>query len=260
MKLETFARIGYVARAAIYFLIGGLALLVALGDRSSGRETDSKGALRILFEQPFGKFILIVIGIGLFCYAIWRMIQSLKDHDRHGSDLKGLGIRAGLLLSGVTHAFLGFYAINLVYYFSPRASSGEGERTAAQWLMHQPFGQYLVGMVGFVILGFAASQFYRAFRETFRKYLDIPPDRDRFIAPICKFGLSARGVVFGLVGIFFVRAALNFSSEEAGGLKKTWRTLESQPFGDLLVGIVALGLIAYAVYSLTEAAYRRFAS
>lgn len=245
------ARFGYFARALVYFMMGGLALLVVAGSRS-GKTTDSKGTLRELLSQPFGRFFLIVIALGLLSYAIWRMYQAIKDTEHLGSKGKGLLKRVGYAIGGVIAASLASYAGRLAFSLAP---SGGSEKTLAHKLLVLPFGQALTLAVGVGIIGFGLSQFVVAIKEKFLKHLAIPADKRRAVIPICKFGLMARGAVFSLIGIFFVRAAIHFNSHEAGGISKAWEVLRSQAYGGFLVAIVAAGFIAFGVYGVLESMY-----
>ena len=102
-KIAWLARSGYAARGVVYLIVGGFAVLAALG---SGQTTDSKGALRTIVQQPFGEALLALVALGLVGYAIWRLVQALLDTDHHGTDAKGLAIRGGLIVSAVTHTLL----------------------------------------------------------------------------------------------------------------------------------------------------------
>jgi hypothetical protein len=77
------------------------------------------------------------------------------------------------------------------------------------------------------------------------------------VSPVCRFGLIARGAVFVIIGAFLVVAAVQLDSAQARGLQGALETLQRQPYGWILLGIVALGLVAFGVYSLIEAWYRR---
>ena len=70
-------------------------------------------------------------------------------------------------------------------------------------------------------------------------------------------GYAARGIVFVVIGWFFVRAGLHANANEAGGLDRALSTLAHQPYGLWLLGVVATGLVAYGLYSCCEAYYRR---
>jgi Domain of Unknown Function (DUF1206) len=79
------------------------------------------------------------------------------------------------------------------------------------------------------------------------------------VARLARFGVAARGVVFGLVGWFLVRAALKHDWHRASGFDGALRALARHDHSAWLLGIVAFGLIAYGLYQLVQARYRRIA-
>jgi hypothetical protein len=66
-------------------------------------------------------------------------------------------------------------------------------------------------------------------------------------------------VVFGIVALFLIVAALCHNPNEAKGLGGALQQLAQEPLGPLLLAAVALGLMTYGVFSFTEARYRRLA-
>src|SRR4051812_19614612 len=100
--MKNLARLGCLARAFVYFWVGVLALMVAMGNRS-GAVTDETGVLRWIASGPFGFAILLAISAGLFSYAVWRFFQSVQDHDRYGRKPVGLLVRTAFFFSGAAH-------------------------------------------------------------------------------------------------------------------------------------------------------------
>ncbi len=253
------AHAGYAARGVIYLIVGGMAALTAFG--RGGATTDSRGALGELLGAPFGKTLLAMVAAGLLCYAAWRALQAIMDADGHGTDAKGLVIRGGLAVSAITHVLLAFFAGSLLFGWGLGASSSGSEDGSSQewtaWLLSQPFGPWLVAGVGMVLAGVGVAHFFKAWKAGFEKYF-IMSERERaVISPISRFGLAARGVVFLIIGGFFIVAGLQHDSSEARGLSGALQALQQQPFGNLLLAIVAFGLLAFAAYSLIEAVYRK---
>jgi hypothetical protein len=254
------ARAGYAARGIVYLLVGGLAAVAAFSQ--SGRTAGSRGALRALLEAPWGDFLLGAIALGLVGYAIWRGIQAIKDTDHHGTDAKGIAIRSGLFISAISHTLLAIFAATLIFSFgrssggSPGGTGG-GSENFANWLMSQPYGQWLLGAVGVAIIGAGIAHEIKAWKTKFDRYLSMPAQTQHWAYPICRFGLAIRGVVFVIVGAFFVVAAYQVNPNQAGGISAVFNTVRSQAFGTTLLVIVAIGLFAFGVYSLLEAAYRR---
>lgn len=256
-KFKTPARLGYAARGGVYLIVGALAVLAAMG--SGGETTDTKGALQSLMGEPFGMVILALVAVGLLAFSGWRAVQAIADVDRHGSDAKAWVIRGGLLVSAVTHLLLAVFAASLIFGVGG-GSGGAGGGGTQGWvaqLMQQPYGVWLVGLVGAAIVGAGIAQIIKGWQAKFEKRLDVSYDKLGWIRPICRFGLIARGVVFGIIGGFIIVAAWQHDPQEARGLSGALETLQGQPFGQVLLGIVALGLVAFGVYCFIEAAYRR---
>lgn len=80
----------------------------------------------------------------------------------------------------------------------------------------------------------------------------IKLDSDKWIERFARFGFSAKGVVYVLLGIIVLMAALNISNHKADK-QGVLDLLFAQPFGQILVGIVVIGLIGYVVWRFTEA-------
>ncbi|GGY82743.1 DUF1206 domain-containing protein [Marinobacter zhanjiangensis] len=247
-----YARFGYAARGVVYLLVGGLAALVVLDQ--GGETTGSQGALQSLLLAPAGDVLLVIIAVGLVGYAIWRCLQATLDTDAHGSGAKGLVIRAGLLMSAVTHALLAVFAVSLVFTFG---QSGGGGQSLASWLMQQPFGQWLVGMAGAIFIAVGVAHIIKAVKGGFDRHFDMAERTKRWAYPICYLGLSTRGVVFMIVGVLFIMAAWHAAPGQAGGTSEVFNVLSHQVFGRWLLGIMATGLFAFGLYSLLLAAYRR---
>ncbi|MFE8071341.1 DUF1206 domain-containing protein [Marinobacteraceae bacterium S3BR75-40.1] len=255
--IQLFARVGYSARAVVYLLVGGFAILAIAGP--GGRTTGSRGALESLLAAPLGSWLLGATALGLVGYAVWRSVQALGDADHHGTGFQGLVIRAGLGVSAITHLALAFFAASLIFTFGGSGQSGSsgGSEGVAGWLMSQPYGQWLVGLVGLAVIGAGVAQLFKAGSARFARQLDMSPPTQTWAYPIVRFGLAARGLVFVLSGIFFVSAAYLVNPEQAGGIAEVFDTLRNQAYGTWLLAIVAAGLLAFGIYSVLEAIYRR---
>ena len=65
-------------------------------------------------------------------------------------------------------------------------------------------------------------------------------------------GYVARGIVFSIVGYFLLRAAIDSNPREADGTREAFDFLQ-QNFGNLLMGVVAAGLVAYGIFMFVRA-------
>ncbi|HWW76904.1 MAG TPA: DUF1206 domain-containing protein [Pyrinomonadaceae bacterium] len=255
--LVRLGRFGYAAKGVVYVIIGAMAAFGAVG---SEQPKDSRGALTELLRQPFGSVLLSVVAVGLAGYALWRLTMGLKDTEQKGSDLKGLAVRFGYGCIGLVYLGLSYSAVQLV--LGNGAGKGSDE-TSKEWtarFMALPFGRWLVGLAGLCVIGFGAWQCYKGLSARFRKRLMTAGMRDlavKLATRAGQVGLTARGVVFGIVGAFLVQAALHARAHEARGLSGALRALEQQAYGPWLLGAVALGLVVYGLYMFVEARYRR---
>ena len=254
--IERLARLGYAAKGIVYILVGWLAAGAArgLGEVPSG----SEHVFASVLDQPFGRALLAIIALGLIGYTLWRLVAAVADPERKGSDAKGLAVRAYYLGSAVVHGALAAGAVRLV--LGGRSDGGNGDEmpTHTATLMHQPFGRWLVGLVGAAFLVAAVHQARLAlgrYRKKLKPYR-LPEWAQPAVGPVVGFGLMARGLVFAIVGGFLVLAAWHARPEEARGLGGALRTLLAQPAGPWLLGLVAAGLAAYGVFNLLMARYR----
>lgn len=251
-KLTWLARWGYGARGAVYLIVGFLALMAALG--TGGQTTDTRGALQQLLAQPAGTFLLALVAVGLMGYSLWRTVQAFADPDHHGTSAKGVAIRAGLLVSALVHVGLAVFALSLIFGW------GTGGGSTQNWtakLMSMPFGKGLVAAVGIAIIAAGLAHIVKGWKADFEKYLYLDADNRRWMTPVSRIGLIARGVTFLIIGGFFIVAAWQTDPSEARGLDGALQTLQAQPYGTWLLAIIAAGLVAFGVYSFVEAKYRR---
>lgn len=254
-KFKLLARAGYVARGVVYLLLGVIALTSVFW--GGGTEPSSKGALSSLLGQPFGRVLLGIIAVGLIGHVLWRLAQSILNADKKNGDAAGYAARAGHLISAATNGVLAVFAARLAIGAGGSGSGAQGEDSLAAWLMQQPFGRWLVGAVGLAIIGAGCVQVWRGATAKYRKRVILPPAHEAFLHPVCAFGLSARGVLLAVSGLFFIFAALTVNAERAGSLPEALDWVHQLPFGTVLYGLAALGLVAFGAYSLVEARYRK---
>lgn len=255
--VERMARAGYASKGAVYVLVGVLAFMAAFG--LGGSISGPKEALQSLQPKTFGEVLLGVAALGLFCYAVWRLVQAFYDADGKGNDAKALAVRSGYAISGVIHLSLAWAVAQMILGGGGSGSTSSEDGLTAR-LMGQPFGVWLVGAVGVVIAIIAGYQIYRAVSGGFKKRLNLSEASGRvrdLLCRTCQFGLVARGVTFGIIAWFFLRAAVNYNPEEAGGLPEALGTIAAREYGPWLLGLMGLGLAAYGVYAFVEARFRR---
>jgi hypothetical protein len=251
---EWLSRAGFVARALIYGIIGVLAVKLAFGD--GGKITNQQGALQTIAQQPFGKVLLTLVAIALGGYSLWRLVRAAIGHGPEGSD-SGFE-RLAALASGIVYGAFCWVAVQILAG-SGASNAGEPEKLTGG-VFDWPAGRWIVGIAGAVMVGVAFYQGYRGLTKRFlkdSKVEEMSPATKTWITRIGMFGHLARMVVFGLVGVFLIKAAIDYNAKQAVGLDGALAKLLDHSYGQLLLGVVAVGLIAFALYSLSDARYRR---
>ena len=250
---EKLARAGFAARAVTYGLIGGLALMAAFG--SGGGTTGQSGALRALADNTLGQIVLFLVGIGLFGYGLWRLTAAGLDLENEGTDKEGIATRLAHAGSGLFHFGLAIYAFMILFGNAGSTGGGDGAQSATATLMSAPFGIVLVGALGVGFVAAAVAQAKKAVKEEYREHMRVPEHRG-WVNPTIKFGILARAVVFAIIGVFLVVAAVQADPSEARGVGGALSWLQAQAWGGILLGLIGLGLLAFAFYSALQARYR----
>ena len=251
---ELLSRAGFVARGLIYAIIGILALKLAFGH--GGKLTDQKGALHTVANQPFGKVLLTLVAIGLGGYSLWRLVRAAIGRGPEGSD-KGFD-RVAAFASGIAYGVMCAFAVEIL--LGAGGGTGGNVKKSTAGVLGWPAGTWIVGIAGVVLIGVALYQGYRGITKKFldeSKVEEMGPQMKKWISRLGTFGHLARMVVFGLIGVFVLKAAIDYTPSKAVGLDGALAKIVHHSYGPVLLGIVATGLIAFAVYSLSDARYRR---
>jgi hypothetical protein len=254
--IEPLARLGYASKAFIYAVVGLLAGAAALNH--GGAVTDTRGALRVILSHPFGNTVLFILAAGLCGYAVWRVLYALLDPQRHGTGFKALVTRIGYLMRGLVYGGLGLEAFRLARGL--RASQGT-DTTVRLWtakVMALPMGDWLVGIAGAITAVYGVSEIVDALRGTDAEHKDlssVAPGRRRMLDRICRFGIAARALIIVVLGVLLVRAALLHDPGTATGVRGSILNLAGAGPGTWLLGLTAVGLLAYAVDQALHARY-----
>src|SRR6202162_1963300 len=167
-QLELLERLGYVVRGVLYVVMGFLALRIALAV-PGGKATDLSGSLVWLIGNPLGKFVLIVVIIGLVAYSVWGFVRAIYDPLHRGRDKKGIAARIGFVTSALSYLAIVFFALSILAGGS--AASHDSTQKTVSTLLANPAGGFITVVLGIIAIGIAIGQFIEAYRATFAKDL-----------------------------------------------------------------------------------------
>ncbi len=251
------ARVGHLAVGSVYIVLGVVAFAATLD--AGVRAVGFQGALRRVLESHAGASFLMAIGLGLVADGVWQGLRAAFNTDRADPGLRGYLERGSWVASGLIHLGLGIVAIKLAVGIGQKPSESQLKRWT-QFIIPMQFGDWLVAGVGIVAIIVGIIFVSRAVRGEIDRWLDLSPlirPLRVLVIGLGRFGVAARGAVFTVGGVLLVLAAEHVNPQEAHGLGGTLRTIESQQYGHLLLACVALGFIAYGIFELTCARYRR---
>jgi hypothetical protein len=249
------ARVGLVARGIVYGVVGVLAFKLAVG--AGGKAESQTGAMKTIAHQPLGEVLLIALAIGLAAYALWRLIDGVaasapRDHGQ-------LQHRVSALASGIAYAVLCFIAVKILVGAHSSSSSGSA-RHATAGVLGWPGGPVLVTIAGLVVIGVGVYQGYKGIARKFEDESRVEQMGSGTRTAFAALGVTghvARAITFILIGYGLIKAALDYSPKSAVGLDGALQKLAHASAGPLLLGIVAVGFIAFALYSIADARYHR---
>ena len=256
------ARTGLVAKGVSYGIVGLLAIKLAAGD--GGKAASRPGALHTLAGQAFGKVMLALLALGLAAYAIWRFVQAVAEReDPADGEAKGAAKkwakRAGYVGRGLIYAGLTASSVKILLGSGGgQSQTGKAHKTTAM-VLSWPAGTWLAGIAGAVIVGIGLWNLYRGLARKFEdrwRTGEMGEQARKWGARAGVVGHAARGVVFSLIGIFLVKAAIDYNPKDAIGLDGALRKLAEAGYGPYLLGLTAAGLVAYALYCFVDARYR----
>jgi hypothetical protein len=243
-----------VCAGTLYLIIGVLAIELALG--AGGKAADRTGALHEIADESWGAILLVVLAVGFGGFALWRVTVAVLGEKLETSDDFGWGKRLWYGARGAFYAVLCYATVAIL--IGSNSSSGN-ERTQTETVLGWPAGRWLVGAVGVVMLGWGIGSAYRGISEKFKDDLhteQMTARSERWATRAGVTGHLARGVVYALIGVFLIRAAVEYDPKEAVGVDGALQKLAAQTFGPLLLGVVAAGLISYGLFYFVRAGYR----
>jgi Domain of Unknown Function (DUF1206) len=247
---DLIARIGLVCYAVVHLLVAWLAAQVALGD---AEKADKAGALHVVANGG-GAWLLWVVTVGLGVLALWQLSEAIAGH-RH-ADPRRRVIRR--VLSGIEVVLYGLVAYSAAKIASSGADDGQSSLVAI--VLAEPYGEFLVMLIGIVVVGVAGFLAYRGIRKRFLHELDFgsaTPAIRRSTTRLGQVGWVGVSSAYAAVGVMFILSAARYDPGKASGLDVALKTIAVQPYGQWLLLLLAAGIAAFGVFALFDARFRR---
>jgi hypothetical protein len=257
--VEKLARLGFVAKGVLYMTIGALATAAALEfDNAPQGTMGQRGAMGALLHAPAGRALLVAIAVGLFGYAIWRFIEAARDPLHHRGGAKGFAKRARSAGLGIIQVALGISALKIAFGDNGAANDGASTTHWTARALSTPGGIAVLWAIALAFIAYGLYQLYKAWQAKLSKELELGRLSNRarrFVMGASRFGIAARGIVFATTGVLVARAVQQHNPNEVKGIKAS--LLELLHLGRWPFAIIAAGLVAYGIYQMINARYRR---
>ncbi len=256
--MENLTRLGYGVRGFLYAITGLLALKVAF--RKGGAPTDMQGAIAVISKFPGGLTLLWVVLIGLIAYSLWGVIRAVFDPLHKGNHMEGLLARGGFLFSAASYALLILPTYNIITGAGSGAQNGANTQQFLLKILASPLGHWALGLIGLAVIAGGVHQIIEGFNNSFDKQFQVytmNAQEVKVATQLGRVGTATRGFIFALVGVLMCLAVYQSNPNQPIGIDTVFKTLMAQPFGIWLLGVVAVGLIAFGVYSMLCGAWFR---
>ncbi len=254
-SLEILARAGLIAYGVVHLLIGWLAVQIAWS-ASGSKSADTSGALKTLASQPFGKFLLWLVAVGLVALALWQASEALWGYrNREGAKRIRKQLTSGAM--AIIYAALGFSAASVA--LGSRSSSSQSQQQATSGVLAWPGGRVIVVVAALIIIGVGVAHLIKGVKKAFAEEIDtssLSPVVRKGVAHLGQAGYIAKGVALGVVGGLLSYATLTLDRQKQG-LDGAMQTILAQPFGKFLLTAAALGFVAFGMFAILQSRYRR---
>ncbi len=259
-SLHTMARVGFIAKGLVYILVGVLAYMAAfeIGGRSN-KNAGKAGAFDFILELPAGRVLLAAVGIGLLCYAAWRIVQVFTSEGNEGKEQKKVSKRLAYFLSAL--AYLSFAFLALKTLTGQAEEEGSARQDAVASLLNLSYGQAILVIAAITIAAVGIYQFWYGYSGKFKKHISAGAagsTTSSVLVKAGKLGYAARGIVWLIIAWLLVSATIHHDSAEAGDTVKAFQFLEEASYGSYLLGAVGFGLACYGVFNFLRARFENF--
>lgn len=255
--IKVIARIGYSAKCIVYCILGVLTLFVAFNS-TKAEEVTKKSVFQEILYTPFGSVSLTAVTVGFACYVAWRLAQGITNPgDLDMSKPRDILMRLFYFFSAIAYGSATYVSLKVL--MSLQDDAKQQQQQVGDSILQTTWGALLVGAISVAVILFSLIQFKHVIKTDFMdKFVNAMPQlQKRIVVWSGRLGFACRGVLYLMVGAFFMNASIAQKSEKAGGLPEALSTLLVQPFGPWMVCALGIGLIGFGVFCGFEGRYRK---
>jgi Trk-type K+ transport system membrane component len=261
--LRGVSRLGLVCRGTVYLLVGSLALRLALAThRRTGAPASAAGAVQEAVAPAWGRVSLLLLVAGLAAYALTQLIEAVFRPSHATGTMGRWRQRAVSSWGCLLYSVFCLSTARLLAGTPPKQTAESEQRQdtdVTAVLLRTGWGRLLLVLVGVLAVVAGVEIGRRSVRLDFRERFTaehMPRALAMLTRALGGFGCVARAVVFVLVGVFVLKAAVLSSAKQTKGLDAIFRSVAGSAGGSWLLALLASGLLCYGLYCLIEARYR----
>ena len=244
---------GCFSTAIIYISVGVIAILSYFKVKDGG--ADESSFVAYLDKYFIGKIVIWIILLGTVSYIIWRLYESIKDPYGYGNQLKGIITRWGIAFSTIADALIVFSTIQILLGAGNIQQNGDPieQRKIVHNMLETIYGQPLLIAIGSIIVITSLVQLFYGVTNGYKERMDtenFSKALRKCIPPLAWLGFISRGIIIGIIGIFFIKAAILHDSNFIVNTDKAFNYI-GEHIGHFYFILVALGTICYGVFTIT---------
>lgn len=252
--MQKIRTLGFYTKGFLYILLGILTFLAALN--LGGKVANKNGVITFLQDQIFGKILLVIIGVGILAYAVWRFFKAYKVLKKEDHKTKYF-LSIDFFTRGIIY---GSFGVSILYKVFNISSNDVSKETMASKVLDIENGVYIIYALAIIVLFSALNQFYIVYQNNFLNNIEKSDSIQSFsfLKKSGKFGITSRGFSFLIFAWFIYKAASTKNADKIKGTQEMFNYLHSLSFGDILMAIMALGFISYGIFQYFYARYSTY--
>lgn len=151
--------------------------------------------------------------------------------------------RFGLTAKGTVYCLVGILAFMAAFEIDGKSEQSSDKSGVFQFVLDQAFGRILLTIIALGLLCYTLWRFIQAFKDTENK-----GDQAKGIGIRIRYAFS--GLVYGALAYYAAMLVLGNGGSNGDSRQILVRELLQQPFGQWLVGIVAIGIAIAGFYQI----------